>query len=157
VLHRERLATGSTCEWSMGTHKSDSVPVGNVTPIFPGDPEVLDNDGESGSNPQSDGGVSRGRRNWEFGARHSSGNRCPCGDGRGAVGTSIVVLREDDTPGCGSEQDEESDVEEDCNEGSEKLGDELVPWLGTEEVTRLKITGHIRSLGSRTSGHDTSG
>ena len=55
------------------------------------------------------------------------------------------------------EQDEEPDIEEDCNGGPDELSDELVLWFGTKEVTRFEITGHIRSLGSRSSGNDTSG
>ena len=56
---------------------------------------------------------------------------------------------EDDTPGCGGEEDEESDIEEDGNEGSDKLRDKLVLRPGAKEVTRLHITDHIRGLGGR--------
>lgn len=48
------------------TDETDGIPVGNVRPILLGDPEVLSNDGENSSNRQSDGGISRGGRNWEF-------------------------------------------------------------------------------------------
>ena len=37
------------------------------------------------------------------------------------------------------------------------MSDELVLRLGTEEVARLEVTGHVRSLGSRSGGNDTSG
>jgi len=121
-----------------------------------GNPEVFNNDGENGNGRQSNGGVSGGRRNWEFRARHSSGNRCPCSDGWGTVRASFVLHREDDTLGGRGEQDEESDVEEDRNGGPDELGNKLVLRLGTEEVTRLKVTSHIRSLGSRSGGHNTS-
>ena len=48
------------------TDETDGIPVGNVSPILLGDPEVLSDDGENSGNRQSDGGVSRGGRNWEF-------------------------------------------------------------------------------------------
>ena len=118
---------------------------------------MLSNDGENGNGRQSNGGKSGGRRNWEFRARHSSGNRRPCGDGWGTVRASVVLLREDDTLGGRGEQDEESDIEDDRNDGPDELGDELVLRFGAEEVTRLKVTGHIRSLGGRSGGNDTSG
>ena len=33
----------------------------------------------------------------------------------------------------------------------------MVLWLGTEEVTGLKVAGHVRSLGSSSSGNDAGG
>ena len=116
---------------------------------------MLSNDGENGSNPQSNGGIPRGGRDREFRTRHSGCNRSPCRDGRGAVRASFIVLRGNDAPGGRSEEDEEPDVEENRDGGSDKLGDELVLRLGTEEITRLKVTGHVRSLGSRPGGNDT--
>ena len=38
-------------------------------------------------------------------------NRRPCGDGWGTVRVSVVLLGEDDTPGCGVEEDEQYDIE----------------------------------------------
>ena len=113
--------------------------------------------GENGGNRQSNGSVSRGRRDWKFGARHGNGNRRPGRDGRGAVRTGVVLLGEDDTSGRRGEQNEKPDIEEDRNERPNELSDKLVPWLGAEEITRLEIAGHVRSLGSRSSGNDTSG
>ena len=66
-MRHERSATGS--KWTANgkwTYETNGVPVGNIRPIFLGDPEVLGNDGEDGSDRQSNGGVSRGGRDWEF-------------------------------------------------------------------------------------------
>ena len=118
---------------------------------------MLNDHGENGGDRQSNGSISGGGGDWEFGARHCNGNRRPCRDGWGTVRASVILFRKDDTLGRRGEQDEESDVEEDCNNGPDNLSDELVPRLGTEEVTRLEVTGHIRSLGGRSGGNDTSG
>ena len=118
---------------------------------------MLSDDGENGGDRQPDGGISGGSGDWEFGARHRNSNRRPCRDGWGTVRASIILLGEDDALGRRGEQDEESDVEEDCDDGPNNLSDELVLRLGSEEVTRLQVTGHIRSLGGRSCGNDTSG
>ena len=90
-------------------------------------------------------------------ARHSSRNCSPCGDGWGTVRAGFVVLGGNDALGGRSEQDKKPNVEKDGNYGSEELSDELVLRLGTEEVTRLKVTGHVRSLSSRSCGNNTGG
>lgn len=126
-------------------------------PIPFGNPEVFDNESDNGSSSQPNCSISRCRRNREFRARHSSRNRGPRGGGWSAVRAGFVVLGGDDTLGSRRKQDEESDVEEDRNGRSEELSDELVLRLGTEEVTCLKVTGHVRSLGSGSGGNDSSG
>lgn len=118
---------------------------------------MFSNDGDHGSNAQSNGGVSRGRRDREFRARHSSSNRRPRRDGGGAVGTSSVILGENDTLRGGGEQDEQSDIEEDRNDSSDELSDELNLRFGTKEVASLKVAGHIRSLTSGSRANDASG
>ena len=118
---------------------------------------MFGDDGENGSDRQSNGGISRGGRDWEFWARYGNSNRRPCRDRRGTVRASVVLFREDDTPGRRGEEDEESDIEEDRDDGSDELGNELVPRLGPKEVTRLEITRHIRGLRGRSGRNDTSG
>jgi len=126
-------------------------------PIFLGYPEVLDDDGENSSDRQSNGGISGGSGDWEFWTRHRNGNRRPSRDRWGTVRASIILLGEDDTLGRRGEQDEEPNIEEDCDNGPDNLSDKLVLRLGTEEVTRLEVTSHIRSLSSGPGGNHTSG
>ena len=118
---------------------------------------MLSDDGKYSSSPQSDGGVSRGGGNREFGTRHSGSNRSPCRDGRGTVHARIVILGEDNTLRGRGKEDEESNIEDDRNDSPNKLSDELILRLGPEEVTRLEVTGHIRSLSSSSSGNNPGG
>lgn len=69
---------------------------------------MLGDDGEIGSDKQSNGKVSRGGRDQEFGARCGDGNRNPCRDGWG-IGRASVALRRGEEGG-------ESDIEEVRNE-----------------------------------------
>lgn len=53
------------------------------------------------------------------------------------------------TRGSLGEQDEQASGQEDSDNGTTKLGDELVPRLRTEEVAGFQIASHVACLSSR--------
>lgn len=52
-----------------------------------------------------------------------------------------------DTRSSSSKQDKQPNVQEDSNDGTSQLSDELVARFGTEEVTGLEVSSHVCSLG----------
>ena len=61
-----------------------------------------------------------------------------------------------DTRAGGREEDEEADVQEDSDNGTTQLSDELVARLRAQEVTGLQVASHVSRLGSGAGGDDTS-
>ena len=133
--------------------KSDSVPVGDVDPVLLGDEEVLDDDGNTNEDRDTDGGVTTGRRDGKLITSDGGRDGSPCSDGGSAV-LARSFSGVDARSGSG-EEDVEADGEEGSNGRSEELSPELVLGLRAEQVTGLQVTHHVGSLGGGTSGKST--
>ncbi len=154
--------------------ETDGVPVGDPVPVLLRDPEVLDDDGQDGEDAECDRSVSgrlgdgckmmlvrRARKaSWrrgrtELGGGDGDSNGSPCADAGRAVRALARLWRVQDAGRCGGEEDEEADVEEDGDDGTAQLRDELVAGFRAEQVTGLEVTAHVRGLGSGAGGNDT--
>lgn len=88
-------------------------------------------------------------------ARDSDGDSSPRRYGWSAVRALSTIWEVQDAGCSGGEQDEEADVQEHRDDGANELGDELVAWFRSEEVTGLQVSGHVGTLSGGSGGDDT--
>lgn len=135
--------------------EADGVPVRDPVPVLLRDPEVLDDDGQHGKDAERDRGESGGLGDGELGRRDGDGDGRPRADAGRAVRALARLWGVQDAGRRGGEEDEEADVEEDGDDGTAQLRDELVARLRAEQVPGLEVTAHVRGLGGGAGGNDT--
>lgn len=135
--------------------KSESVEVGHPNPVFLRNDGVFESDSEDGKERHSNGGITRSRGDRKFGGSYSLSYGNPSRDGRGTVRALTIIGRVQDAGRGRREEDEESNIQEDGDHSTRKLGEELHAGFGPKEVTGLQIPSHVASLASGTTSDGT--